>query len=660
MPSTKKKQNNKNQKHQASLSGHVLQAALIIIVVGFVAYHNSFQCEFILDSYSKIIQDPRIHQLWPISRVIEESNRPIIFITFAVNYAISGMNVLSYHVLNFLVHILAGLTLFGIIRRTLGETYLAERYGSRATGLAAFIALLWVIHPLQTESVTYIYQRSESIMSLFFLLTLYCLIRYLGSQKGVWQAAAILMCAFGMASKAIMVTAPIIYLFYDRTFWAGSYKEILKKRKWLYPGLMLTWFILIKLLMGPHESQGTAGFDMKDLTVWQYMVSQPQVILHYIRLVFWPHPLVLDYMWPIAQAPADIALPAMFIGGLLILTLWAVRYRPALGFLAVWFFLILAPSSSFIPIADLAFEHRIYLPLAGFITLVVFLFDVIVLEKMQSREKKKYIIFFFVFAIVPVLILRTIARNRDYQNRQGMWKEVVRYRPRNSRALYNLGLTYLAERRLDEALDNFLKATAINPDYVMAYNNMGNIYYEKGMKDEAVRNYEKALSFEVIHPEVYNNYGVVLMDTEDYEKAEQYLKMAKEYNPNAIDAEKNLGNLYYLTNDLEKAVLQYQKVLARRPDHHSARYSLATIYLTQGKLNQAKNEMLFLTRNQPESPVAQNTLGEVYLQLKDYKSAAFHFQQALTSDSDFKKAQENLDVISALKNALQEETEGQK
>ena len=250
MPSTKKKKNKESPKQYEPSRENVFWAVFVIVALGFVAYYNSFQCEFILDSYSKIIQDPRIHQLWPISRVIEGSNRPIIFITFAINYAISGMNPLSYHVLNFAVHILSGLTLFGIVRRTLRETYLAKQYGARATGLAAISSMLWVIHPLQTESVTYIYQRSESIMSLFYLLTLYCMIRYLGSRKWVWQLAAVLACACGMASKAIMVTAPVVCLLYDRIYWAGSYKEIVKKRKWLYFGLALTWLILAKLLMG--------------------------------------------------------------------------------------------------------------------------------------------------------------------------------------------------------------------------------------------------------------------------------------------------------------------------------------------------------------------------------------------------------------------------
>ena len=372
------------------------------------------------------------------------------------------------------------------------------------------------------------------------------------------------------------------------------------------------------------------------------MVSQPGVILHYIRLIFWPDPLVLDYMWPVATSFTAIAPAALVLAGLLALTGWTMRKIPALGFLGSWFFLILAPTASFIPIADLAFEHRVYLPLAGFIILVVFLLDGFILQKIANPRKKKHIIFFLLFTIVPSLTLRTIARNRDYQSRQGMWKKVVKNSPHNSRALYNLGLTYLEKRQLDEALDYFLRSVAIKPDYVMAYNNMGNIYYEKGMREEAVRNYEKALSFDEFHPEVYNNYGVVLMVMEDYEKAEEYLKLARQYSPNPIDAEKNLGNLYFLTKEFGKAVPQYQKVLAIRPGHYSARYSLANIYLEQGDLSKAKNEMLILTRQQPDSPVIHNTMGEVYMQLKDYNSAAFHFEKALRLDPNLKEARENL------------------
>ena len=246
-------------------------------------------------------------------------------------------------------------------------------FAAAATPLALAIALLWTVHPLQTGAVTYIIQRTESLVSLFFLLTLYCVIRGTTSTERArgWNVAAVLSCLLGMGTKEVMATAPLVVLLYDRAFLSGSFRAALALRRGLYAALAATWGIVIWLLIATGFHGNTTGFGVTGFTASSYLLTQPGVLARYLRLAFWPVGQCLDYGWPPAQWPGEVVLPGLLIVGLLGLTVWALVKRPALGFLGATFFLILAPTSSFVPIRDAAFEHRMYLPLAALVTLVV-------------------------------------------------------------------------------------------------------------------------------------------------------------------------------------------------------------------------------------------------------------------------------------------------
>jgi hypothetical protein len=156
------------------MAHRALDDAAAAVGVGLVAYHNGFTGPFLLDDEGRVVQNPQIRQLWPLWDVMAHSGRPIVELSMAINYALGGLNVWGYHVFNVAVHILAGLVLFGIVRRTLASEPLRARYGGAARWLALAVSTIWMVHPLQTAAVTYVSQRAESLMGLFYLLTLYC------------------------------------------------------------------------------------------------------------------------------------------------------------------------------------------------------------------------------------------------------------------------------------------------------------------------------------------------------------------------------------------------------------------------------------------------------------------------------------------------------
>src|SRR5687768_6274135 len=354
----------------------------VLSLLTAAAYCNSLSGPFVFDDDS-IKKNPHIRQLWPIWEAARApdnttlSRRPVTTPSFAVNYAISGNDVTSYHVVNVLIHIAAGLTLFGVVRRTLrrfAQCQLPVVSPDATEWLAVAVAGLWMLHPLQTDAVTYLVQRTEGLMGLFYLLTLYCAIRGFGTEgrgRKWWYAASVACCGLGMGSKEVMVSAPLFVLLYDRTLVSGGFGAALRQRPWLYAGLAGTWALLAAfVLSSPHAAN--TSFALADLTPWDYLKTQADVLLHYLRLSFWPSPLVLDYDdWPIAHSIGDVPLRALVLVPLLLAaTVWLVLRRSPAALPAALFFMVLAPTSSILPMrGEVVAERRMYLPLAGVLSL---------------------------------------------------------------------------------------------------------------------------------------------------------------------------------------------------------------------------------------------------------------------------------------------------
>ena len=309
----------------------------MIIVAGGATYANSLRGVFLFDDSGQIVSNPALRRFPTLARILEDP-RPVVFATLALNYAWSASHPWSYHLVNVAVHVLAALALFGIVRRTLELPALAERYGPSAASLALTIALLWMVHPLQTESVTYVIQRAESLMGLFYLSALYCLIRGHGSPHARrWYAGAVASCLLGAGCKEVIVTLPVVALAYDSLFLTGSWRESLRRRWGLYLGLTLCCGLAVcRFMLHASDASSTVGFGIKGVTPLQYALTQPGVILHYLRLSFWPWPLCLDYGWPVVRSVRD-ALPALLgVGALLAVSLAGRRARPAMGVSWAW------------------------------------------------------------------------------------------------------------------------------------------------------------------------------------------------------------------------------------------------------------------------------------------------------------------------------------
>ncbi len=449
---------------------HVWLAGLLIAVSAGIAYSNSLNGPFLFDDQGDIERNTSIRhpeKIWQIfgssdAPTMSVHSRPVVVLSFAANYACAGLGTRPYHITNLAIHILAGLTLFGIVRRTLSLPSMV-RFAEVSTPLALAIALVWTLHPLQTQAVTYIVQRYESLMGLFYLLTLYAAIRAsTGSHSGLWMITSIAACLLALGCKEVAVSAPILVFLYDRAFMAGSFREAWRRRWPLYSGLAGTWLIFLPFYFA-FSGRGFTG-SVTGHTWLEYARSQPGVVLHYLRLCVWPQGQCLDYRWPVAQTVSQIFPQSTVILALLAVTAWLTAVRPQLGFLGAWFFLILAPTSSVMPILDLAFEHRMYLSLAAVaVALVVTVYE---LTPHWPGNRCRFILAVLVVAPVCVLGSLTFMRNRVYSSVLATWDDVAANSPRNARAQIGIGVGLVQSGQHAAALGHFEEAGQLKADYI--------------------------------------------------------------------------------------------------------------------------------------------------------------------------------------------------
>lgn len=627
---------------------------ILIIAAGLGVYLNSFNGGFLFDDAPHILKNQRIRRLSPFAELIG-GRRPVVDVSLALNYRVGKLNVRGYHAVNLAVHILAALTLYGIVRRTLLRGPLRKRFGRSAPWLALAIALIWVVHPLQTQSVTYLIQRAESLMGLFYLLTLYCVMRgatstdrKVGAAEGIdltpgvgsaygkwWYAAAVVSCALGMGSKAVMVTAPVVILLYDGVFLSPSIIQTLRRRWILHIGLAATWGVLwwcgaVNSALNPAAKGTHVGFGYTGVTPLDYAFTQFGSLVHYLGLSVWPYPLCLDYTWPVALSAAAIVPHAIVIVLLLFSAIWALFRAPGLGFLAAWFFIILAPTSSIIPIQDTLFEHRMYLSLAAVVILSVIAGDSVLryLARRASWEiaTRRFVAGVLVVTVVVLLGYTAARRNLDYRNPVAMWRDVVLKRPDNARAFEQLGTALVMEGKKREAVVEYRQAVRIDPGFTSAHANLANALTQTGRFEEAVQHYIEVRRLEPDRINACINLGHALGSLGRADEAIEAFRAAtrideRHATPRELArAHFNLGSALGRRRDLDAAIAEYRQALRLWPPYDKAHYSLGWVLSLQGKLNEAVEHYHKALEINPQHGRARQALDETLMKLQPYDS----------------------------------------
>lgn len=586
----------------------------LVVVAGVAVYANSLSGAFVFDDLHHIIEKDVIHDLGQLDEILG-TRRPLVYLSLAINWAIGGEETFGYHVYNIFVHVLASLVLFDLVRRLLLRF---PKYEHASGRLALIATLFWTVHPLQTESVSYTIQRGESMMALFYLLMLYALLRGASVKSGTkWNIAAIVACACGLASKGVMVSAPFVALVFDYAFLARTPSEILRKRAWVHGGILIATVgtLFVTGVMGgtfrTDAPKTTAGFGLRTHSSMEYLQSQPYAILTYLRLSFWPTGQCLDYEAEVVEKYSEWLPQGLVILALLAATVFAFTKSAALGFIGAFFFLVLGPTSSFVPINDIVFEHRMYLPLAA-VTVLATLAGHTALRKIGSKRStpiryltgRWWIATGLVVVAVVGLGTATILRNRAYQTNEAMWRDVLAKRPDNARAMVNLGFMLASEQEDYPAAYELLKrANELKPDYGKARRHFGQVLIELGSRSpnpeerkrlfqHALRNLQKAEQISPGEMEVHYLKGCVLSLLGRNQKAlaafDKCFALHAE-RPRSWDVERipkihlNRGRTYGNLGEQVLAEKDFRAALALDPSDYDTRESLIVALGSQRK-----------------------------------------------------------------------------
>jgi tetratricopeptide (TPR) repeat protein len=594
-------------------------AAGLVALAAALAWGDSLGAPFAMDDHPSIVDNPTIRRLWPPAWMSPPAagatvdGRPVLNFTFALNHALGGADPRGYRLVNVLIHVLSALTLFGLVRRTLRLS--PEPAGrdrpvppGSGDGFALAIALLWLLHPLQTAAVTAVVQRAESLMGLFYLLTLYTFVRATADRstpgRRGWLAASVAACVLGMGTKEVMATAPLLVLLCDRAVVAGSFAAAWRARRGYYLALAGSWLVLGALVFAHAGRGGSAGFGT-DISAWHYVLTQCQALLHYLRLAFWPAGLVFDYGTPMVTDPGAVAGHAVVLVVLLSAAGWALVRRPVAGLPAAAFFLLLAPSSSVVPVATQTIaEHRMYLPLAAVIVLVA----AVARAQAGKFAAPRWLAGTVVVAVVAALGVATHARNQVYRSEIALWQDTAAKRPDNPRARHNLGLALDRAGRSDEAVAEFRAAIARQPTHAFAHFEIGRIALLAGRWGEAVDAFAAALGAD----------------------------------PRFVDARVNLARALVRLGRLDEAAAHYRQALAEDAGAEDIRAELVGLLIQQGRAAGDEAKLREALAVDDGSAPAWFALGNLFARQRRFGDAITAFEAAVARDATHLEARGNL------------------
>lgn len=548
-------------------------------------YANTLHNPFVFDDVLTIERNPNLRRLWPPGAALGAppgtgaSGRPVVALSLAVNYAVCGLEPPGWHVFNIGAHVLTAWVLFLLVRGTLATAPLRARFGARADVLAGAVALLWVVHPLHTGAVDHVTYRNEILASLFYLCGLECLRRTAAAQQAGRRGAArraggaaVLAGALAMGSKEMAVSAPLAALLYDRLFLAETWRELWRRRGAVHVGLAAGWLVLAACVAAGDRG-ASVGMGFADVTPGAYAVTSLAVVTHYLRLAFWPHPLVIDYAWPVRADLGPVLGSIAVVAVLLAATLVACWRAPRLAFPALVFVAVLAPTSSFIPLAGaVAAEHRMYLPLAGLVLLVVLAAD-----GLGRRAGPWAPRLALLGGAVAVLALAgaTWRRNLDYASAETLWSRTVAQRPDNARAHGNLGTAQLHAGKLAAAAASYARMAQLDP-----------------------RN-----------PAAHANWGMALLRQGRLEEAQARLLAARGLAPRDAQVRYDLGLLHRARHEVQAAAAAWDSALQLDPTHLAARHDLALARLELGDTAAAQQHLRRYLGAMPDDVAALNNLG---------------------------------------------------
>jgi tetratricopeptide (TPR) repeat protein len=671
---------------------------LLIILLSLLAYSNTFESSFYFDDKPVIVKNPIIKDLRYFAQPSSARNfggnfeyqtfkrRYFGYLTFALNYRFAGLNVTGYHILNLLIHISTALLLYFFVIISFRTPFLRKssiEYYARY--IALFTALLFACHPLQTQAVTYIWQRVTSLSTMFYLLSLVAFIKWRLSREGTGQEEreegqqtaeysqqgreagsreskgrtiflyliSLFFAVVAMKTKEIAFMLPVMLTLYEMIFFEGKMK---KRVLYLIPFLLTMLIIpltLISIDKPIGDLIGDASETIKghtELSRGEYLLAEFRVLITYLRLIFLPVNQNLDYDYPRYYSFFNIEVFTSFVFlallfGVSIYLLY--RYRVSvpqtrlISFGIIWFFVNLLLESSVIPLNNVIFEHRMYLPSVGvFSALTVAIFMVINRWKEYSR-----IITVILALIIIALTGATYARNSVWKDGITLWQDVVSKSPNNARAYHNLGNGYSDQGLFEQAIEQYQISIRLSPVYPQVHYNLGVAYESIGMIGKAIEHSQIAINQKPDYPEAHNNLGVAYVAKGMIKRAIEQYKIAKKLDPVDPEVHINLAAAYIKQGRLDDAVIEAREAIRLDASNADAYINLSSAYRKLRRHDEAIKAAEQALEVKPDYAVPYNNLGLIYAETRQFSKAKAAFNKAVSLDNDYTEAYSNLGAL---------------
>lgn len=627
---------------------------LLLAAAVFAVYSNILHAPFVLDDRMYIVENSELRglsSLWPVS-----GTRYVAYLSFALNYGIGGLDPFGFHLVNVVIHIINSILVYALVALTFRTPLFTKAAQSKPDlpfFAGAFSAFFFALHPVQTESITYVTQRFASLASLFYLLSLVLFIRWRLGQaraKGGYAiyALSLISAVLAMKTKEISFTLPFVMFFYDLAFFRMSARQ---RALGLLPFLLTLLIIPLTLLFPDAASSGVdekirrAQLDeLLNFSRYEYLLTQFRVITTYVRLTLLPVGQNLLYDYRISRSILDPAVIAsfMFLLSLFVSAVYVFfRSRRAgnvYGILAaggvLWFFVTLSIESSVIPIRDVIFEHRLYLPLAGAALTIsgVFLFIVDLSRRRLASGSKAFAV--IALAIIAALGAAAYSRNMLWKEPVKLYEDIVAKSPNRASVHFDLGKIYRDAGRGDDAAREYKKAIALDPQYAAPHTNLGNLYRDSGLTELAIEEYRAALR---IKPDDVNAryslgsaYSALSMKNEALREFWEVLRIDTEH----VEAHNQIGNIYLAAGKLDIAEKEYMTALRIRPGYALGHNNLGNVHYLAGRLDLAEEEYMKALEIDPRSGEARHNLGALYLARGAYQSAAVELKAAVDIKPD--------------------------
>jgi len=620
-------------------------------------YSNTLKSPFVFDDVPNITRNPHtritkldFHQLYDAGFKSPLANRPVANISFALNYYSGKFNVKGYHSINITIHLISGILVYFLLlilfkqAAHLPDQNIPQFPDASIPLVSLFSALIFITHPIQVHSVTYIVQRMNSLAVMFYLLSL---LLYIHGRltRMPWKRRALFAGCFiagilALGSKEIAGTLPVIILLYEwyffrdlKTDWLGAYK------KYIFGFLIVMGLVAIFYLGENPLNRILSSYANRDFTMTERVLTQFRVIVFYFGLLIFPHPSRLNLLHHFTTShalfePITTLLSLLCLLAIIGLSICLAKRQRLISFCILWFFFNLAIESSIIGL-EMIFEHRLNLPMFGFACLATTLL-------FHFFSKKRIWRIGISFALILSLGAATYARNSVFRDKITFWSDVVSKNPHSHRAHLNLGVALKKQRQLKEAVEHFHAALRIKPDYDMAHNNLGNALKRQGKLKEAIPHYLEAIRIKPKYAKAHYNLGTVYAQSGKLEKAVKHFLKAVRIKPNYVMAHNNLGSVLGRQGKLEEAVKHLSEAIRIRPNYGMAHNNLGSILARQGRLKEAIEHFSKATRSKSNYAKAHYNLGIALMHQGRLDEAIKQFSEVIRINPGYAQAHKHL------------------